>query len=126
MLEIYVSQFVSVSGKLGVNVERVELIKEFHATKIGHHIFNLILVAVLFFYCLKQMGNSEEIVEKFVINIISLDANKDMSEIKDAVWKILGQETLMKVVSSVVNVLKKMEGCVSEIERLVQEKEHEN
>ena len=36
MLEIfkYVSQFVLVSGKLGVKVERVELIKEFHVTKL--------------------------------------------------------------------------------------------
>ena len=125
LLEIYVSQFVSVSGKLGVNVERVELIKEFHATKIGHQIINLIFVASSFFVCLKQMGNSEEVVQKFVINMMSLDANKDMSEIKDAVGKILGQETLMKVVSAVVNVLKKMDGCVSEIERLIEEKEHE-
>ena len=121
MLEIYVSQFVSVSGKLGVNVERVELIKEFHATKIGHHIVNFIIVTVSLFYVLKQMETSEEVVGQFVIKMMSLDANNDMSEIKEVVGKILGQKNLMKVVSVVVNALKKMEEFVSEIERLVQE-----
>ena len=69
------------------------------------------------------METLEEVVEKFVIKMMSLDANKDLSEIKEAVGKILGQETLMKVVSLVVNVLKKIEGCISEIERLIQERE---
>ena len=69
------------------------------------------------------METLEEVVEKFVIKMMSLDTNKDLSEIKEAVGKILGQETLMKVVSLVVNVLKKIEGCISEIERLIQERE---
>ena len=68
------------------------------------------------------METLEEVVEKFVIKMMSLDTNKDLSEIKEAVGKILGQETLMKVVSLVVNVLKKI-GCISEIERLIQERE---
>ena len=118
-LDEYIDNFIAVSEKLGTKIERDALLEEFNTTKLGQYIVTFIVAAISLFFQLKMSGASEESVKAFVHKISKLDGEKDKDEIREEVAKLLNNEQLTGMMILLVKVLKNMEDCIDDLERLV-------
>ena len=110
LFEYYVTEFMLVAERLGMELDREDLFEEFHTTKIFALLLELNFASFGLIWKLKTQGVSADKLGQFIHAMIELDADKDKEKIREEVQKVLGDGDERD------NLFKKILSCIGDID----------